>query len=81
MDRATSEAILAIVRGLRKSGAISEPHVGAIVRELEAVEPEVAQYGADGQIRFRRLCMSIAADAGIETSIKSAEPPMNTGNW
>ena len=74
MDLATATALRAIVAGLRKSGAISgEPHVAAIVRELEAVEGDMKNYGTDKQYRVRKLCMDIAADAGVTTSIKTAE--------
>lgn len=73
MNRATSTALRAIVTGLRKSGAISEPHVEMIVREFEAAEAGLEQWGGAERIQFRQLCMNIASDAGIETSIKVAD--------
>lgn len=77
MDLATATALRAIIAGLRKSGAISDqPHVAAIVRELEAVEGDLRNYGTDKQTRVRKLCMDIAADAGVETTIKAAEAEM-----
>ncbi|MXP09595.1 hypothetical protein GRI68_05335 [Altererythrobacter halimionae] len=77
MDVSTREALRAIVSGLRKSGAISERHVKAIVAEFESAESEVGRYGSPGEYSFRQLCMDIAKDAGVETKIKSAETPLD----
>ena len=76
MDLATASTIRAIINGLRKSGTISDPHITAILRELEAIEPELARYSGAGQYRVRQLCIDIAADSGVETSIETAEPPL-----
>ncbi len=78
MDTATISALRAIVAGLRKSGAISdEPHVAAIVRELESAEKGLANYGTAERTRVRQLCMDIAKDAGVATSIKSPEAELD----
>jgi hypothetical protein len=44
-----------------------------IVREFEAAEAGLEQWGGAERIQFRQLCMNIASDAGIETSIKVAD--------
>lgn len=77
MDIATAAALRAVVAGLRKSGAISDdPHVTAIVRELEAIEGDLQRYGTDKRTRVRQLCMDLASDAGLTTKIKAAEAEM-----
>lgn len=73
---ATMTALRAIVSGLRKSGAISDPHVNAIVTELEAADKSLRNYDGE-RLQVRELCMAIAKDAGVETSITVAEAPLD----
>lgn len=79
MDVATATAFRAVISGLRRSGAIQVENVEGILRELEAAEPDLKRWGTEQWIRYRCLCMEIATDAGVPTSIKSAEPPMEWG--
>jgi formate-dependent phosphoribosylglycinamide formyltransferase (GAR transformylase) len=74
MNKATAAALRSIVSGLRKSGAISEPHIDAIVAAMESEEPELKRWGKQEWISYRQLCIDIASDAGVTTSIEVAEP-------
>ncbi|WP_374526544.1 hypothetical protein [Sphingopyxis sp.] len=79
MNDATGAALRAIISGLRKSGAISQPHVQAIVTELEAAD-NAKDCTTIERIAIRKMCMGIAADAGVKTSITAPEPEMRFGH-
>jgi hypothetical protein len=76
MDFTTAAALRAIVSGLRRSGAISDPHVTAVVSELEALDAGFLKTVSPDRIAVRRLCMGIADDGGVETTIQTEEPAM-----
>lgn len=77
MDQGTAAALRAVLSGLRKSGAISNNHVEAVVRELEKLDVNLGKVSSPDRYPVRCLCMDVAADAGVDTEIKSPEPNMD----
>jgi hypothetical protein len=73
MQSTTSQALRILVRELRKTGALSEENIQAIVDGIANIEESPQPLSSPDRWNFRTLAIELAADAGVACRIKHGD--------